>query len=136
MNTNIFPFQIGEQYEEHEFELQDFDVRLIGDYEYDIYEYKGLKINSLLGFNFSTNPLLYYNADILARVDYMFNYMYFDSLLKKINSCLPVTDKLQIDPFIKFNPAFYRVGDLALEILRNDSENVVLRVSHYHQFFI
>lgn len=136
MNTKIFPFEIGEQYEEHEFELLSFDIKQIGDYEYDIYKYIGDELKTFMGFEFSLNPFLYFNVGILARVDYIFNYSCFDSLYKKLNFHLPVKHRLIIDPFDNYNPAFSRVGDLAIEILRNGSENIVLRVSHYHQFFI
>ena len=135
MYTKIFPFQIGEQYEELEFKLNGFDIKLIGDYEYDIYEYIGQEVNSFLGFQFSLYPLLYYNVDILSRIDFMFSYNCFDDLFNELNYYLPEKEKLQIDPFDRFKTAFSKVGDLAFEILRNNSENIILRISHYHQFF-
>lgn len=64
-------FRIGEQYELHEFDLVEEAIKLIGNYEYDVYScnsdlFERIKTDGLI------NILLYYNGDILARVDYQF----------------------------------------------------------------
>ena len=71
MKKNKPPFTIGEQYELHEFELEDVETLLIGNYEYDVYRCSK-KLFSSLDYNRLIDVLLFYNADILARVTYKF----------------------------------------------------------------
>lgn len=73
MKKKGLPFTIGEQYELHEFELVEVETVLIGDYEYDVYRcskklFDSLELDGLIDVK------LYYNADILARVDYYFKF--------------------------------------------------------------
>jgi len=73
-------FTIGEQYELHEFELEDVETVLIGNYEYDVYRCSR-KLFSSLGYNKLIDVLLFYNADILAKVVYKFEgYVLLESI--------------------------------------------------------
>lgn len=82
MKKKKLPFTIGEQYELHEFELDEVETVLIGDYEYDVYRcskklFDSLELDGLMDVK------LYYNADILARVDYYFKFDYV-ALISKV----------------------------------------------------
>ncbi|MDN3491270.1 hypothetical protein [Winogradskyella bathintestinalis] len=82
------PFTIGEQYELHEFELEDVETVIIGKYEYDVYRCSK-KLCSSLDYGSLVDMLLFYNADILAKVVYKFEgYVLFDSIKLLIcNKC-------------------------------------------------
>ncbi|MEZ4801497.1 MAG: hypothetical protein R2797_01900 [Gelidibacter sp.] len=72
MKKKRLPFTIGEQYELHEFELNGTETIKIGKYEYEVYRcttklFDSLKLEGLMDVK------LYYNADILARIDYIFH---------------------------------------------------------------
>lgn len=80
MKKKRLPFTIGEQYELHEFELDEVETVLIGDYEYDVYRCSK-KLFDSLEFDDLTDVKLYYNADILAKIDYKFEgYVLFESI--------------------------------------------------------
>ncbi|MBU2949717.1 hypothetical protein KO493_03285 [Tamlana agarivorans] len=66
-----FFFAIGEQYELHEFDLEELDVVLIEEYAYDVYKCS-TKLLDVFELDGLVDINLYYNADILARVDYYF----------------------------------------------------------------
>ncbi|MCB0476310.1 MAG: hypothetical protein KDC69_11585 [Flavobacteriaceae bacterium] len=80
MKKKRLPFTIGEQYELHEFELDEVETVLIGDYEYDVYRCSE-KLFDSLEFDGLIDVELYYNADILARVDYYFEKSHKESMM-------------------------------------------------------
>ncbi|QYJ68807.1 hypothetical protein [Flavobacterium litorale] len=102
MKKKELPFTIGEQYELHEFELEGVETVLIGNYEYDVY-----RCSKKLFCSFNLDGLLdiklYYNADILARVDY---YIKPNSINNFLVNILPsrkedVTILLKVDRVLK-----------------------------------
>lgn len=71
MKQKKLPFTIGEQYELFEFELIGSETIKIGNYDYDKYGlseslFNKFKLEGLLDVK------LFYNADILAKVEYLF----------------------------------------------------------------
>lgn len=89
MGTHNLPFTLGEQFELYEFELDMVETILIGDYEYEVYRcsnklFEKIKI---LGLN---DVLLYYNADILAKVNYRFK---SNSIKRVMNLFTPSKDE-------------------------------------------
>lgn len=80
MKKKRLPFTIGGQYELHEFQLDEVETVLIGEYEYDVYRcgkklFDGLELDGLMDVK------LYYNADILARVDCFFEKSHDESVM-------------------------------------------------------
>lgn len=69
MKNKKLPFEIGEQYELNEFNLEYIETKLIGEYEYQVYRYIKNDKPVILGFKIK-EIRLYYNADILERVKY------------------------------------------------------------------
>lgn len=83
--NDVLQFKIGEESYEREFEIIP-----IPPYEFvennlslEPYEYFG-KINEILGINFSSTIILYYNADILMRVEYKIKGNIIEKLVKNI----------------------------------------------------
>jgi len=64
------PFQIGEQYDLHEFDLEYLKTVFIRKYEYIVYKYIKNDIPTLYGFKIKEIQL-YYNGDILGKVVYI-----------------------------------------------------------------
>ena len=83
--NDVLQFKIGEESYEREFEIIP-----IPPYEFvennlslEPYEYFGI-INEILGINFSSTIILYYNADILMRLEYKIKGNIIEKLVKNI----------------------------------------------------
>ena len=98
--NNVLQFKIGEESYEREFEIIP-----IPPYEFvennlslEPYEYFG-NINEILGINFSSTIILYYNADILMRVEYKIKGNIIEKLVKNIeemNLLIPESISLMV----------------------------------------
>ena len=98
--NDVLQFKIGEESYEREFEIIP-----IPPYEFvennlslEPYEYFG-NINEILGINFSSTIILYYNADILMRVEYKIKGNIIEKLVKNIeemNLLIPESISLMV----------------------------------------
>ncbi|MCF1420826.1 hypothetical protein [Mangrovimonas futianensis] len=92
MKKSELPFTIGEQYELHEFELMDVETIIIGQFEYDVYRCSK-KLFDSFWLDGLMDIKLYYNADILARVDLIIK----PESIKEVMNLLPSEREIIID---------------------------------------
>lgn len=88
----ILKFEIGEQYELHEF-LLEYHTKFMNsrNIEYMVYKYFGNDIKSVLGFEIKRPILLCYNADILSYIIIYFEADYYRGLKEALDSKLALS---------------------------------------------
>jgi hypothetical protein len=87
------PFKIGEEYEEHEFELDWVKSIIVDNLCYEVYRFTGKHNESI--FNFKVHEtLLAYNCDILAIIFYFINKDFPNNILSEIQKKSSYTSRL------------------------------------------
>ncbi len=119
-------FIIGEQYDNYEFNLEDKGSKTINKLTYEMYLYQKDNFKELFDLPISRGILLLFNADVLASVYYRFKGNHFEYLLKAINSYLPRSQKMIIDPFVKYRATTILSNDIKLVLLVKEDGNTGL----------
>lgn len=83
MKKKRLPFTIGEEYELNEFSVELINEFEIGKYNYDVYKYIDKDVNYIFGFKIQSIQL-FYNADILSKVKIQFYGNVLNELLNHI----------------------------------------------------
>ena len=110
-------FEIGEQYENYEFDLKSKGEKTVNGICYDIYLYGKDDFKTLFDLPISRGILLLFNADILSAVYYRFKGNHFKYLLKQLNKGLPHNNKMEIDPFRVYRATCNLDSNTVLELL-------------------
>lgn len=110
-------FEIGEQYENYEFDLKSKGDKTVNDICYEIYLYEKRDFKMLFNLPISRGILLLFNADILSAVYYRFEGNHFEYLLKQLNKRLPHNNKMEIDPFRVYRATCNLDSNIVLELL-------------------
>ncbi len=126
MKTEIhkhLKFAIGEQYENYEFQLSSIKEYVENEISYEAYLYTGSG-NSI--FNQEADKiLLHFNADILMKVEYVFNADCFEDLKEEIK-----TYKKPIEEYPYFISWYFEDKLLILNKLNSGSTTQIILSRH------
>lgn len=109
-------FEIGEQYEKYEFDLEEKGCRANAGITYDLYKYIKNDFSSLFELEITRGVFLLFNADILSAVFYRFQGNQFYKILDTINRKLPINNQMMINPFINDQRAIWRYLNIVIEL--------------------
>jgi len=124
MNKKI-KFNIGEQYEKHEFDLDWVETIFENNLRYEVYEYIGNNKITIFGFEVQ-KTILAYNCDFLAGIFYFIEFSKYPDLIEKLN--LKIVKKIESKNFK--NCVLLSITSSKKNCVVVKSENIIILYSH------
>jgi hypothetical protein len=122
-------FPIGADLESLEYEMRFVGKSSVKKHYYDVYRQAKFVFKDVYGLDDVNKPLLYFHLNRLSIVEYQFEDEFYDYLLKKINTDLPLDILLEqrFDENLKSASCIY--NNLTIELIQQENSTLILRLT-------
>jgi len=138
---NVLP--IGTKLDDLESECEYIGEVIKNEHQFQFYKYSEEFEDSIYGLKPMEKPLLYFNLNVLSRVEYLFDIAYFKDLYKGVNKYLPIGEKFKDNPLncldldcpdCSNNYSFSSFNNIFIGLIKTGSTTALLKIAD-HNFF-